>query len=74
MFKRLNPNAVKPILIFLGVVLFITLWGVIDTDYANDIKAEQQYYHDEIFSNHVCSDTTHITCDGNCECDGLGCN
>lgn len=22
---------------------------------------------------HICSDINHITCDGNCECDGLGC-
>lgn len=23
--------------------------------------------------NHVCSDPRHITCDGKCECDGMGC-
>lgn len=23
---------------------------------------------------HQCIDSTHATCDGNCECDGLGCN
>lgn len=22
---------------------------------------------------HVCEDTTHVTCDGECECDGFGC-
>jgi len=22
---------------------------------------------------HVCTDTTHATCDGQCECDGLSC-
>jgi hypothetical protein len=24
-------------------------------------------------SKHHCIDNTHKTCDGNCECDGLGC-
>ena len=24
--------------------------------------------------SHICIDATHATCDGNCECDGLGCN
>ena len=27
----------------------------------------------EIGFYHKCSDKTHQTCDGNCECDGLGC-
>lgn len=25
-------------------------------------------------SKHVCIDSTHATCDGECECDGLGCD
>lgn len=28
---------------------------------------------DERCSNHSCLDTTHVTCDGGCSCDGLGC-
>jgi hypothetical protein len=26
------------------------------------------------FPNHICIDKTHKTCDGACECDGMGCN
>ena len=25
------------------------------------------------FPNHICTDSTHETCDGACECDGLAC-
>lgn len=28
---------------------------------------------EKITTEHTCSDITHQTCDGHCECDGLGC-
>ena len=27
-----------------------------------------------VLSNHVCSDSSHVLCDGECDCDGMECN
>jgi hypothetical protein len=45
---------------------------------SNDTDTRLEYSQatelDKIESVHICIDTNHISCDGLCECDGLGCN
>lgn len=44
-----------------------------DTIYVvNDILAIKT--QGVVLSKHVCSDSSHIFCDGECECDGMECN
>lgn len=38
------------------------------------VKAQNINRHTQSDLIHICADTTHKTCDGNCQCDGLGCN
>lgn len=73
MSKSINHNLV-PYLWILVISLFIIAWGLVDNDYYNQLKNEEQYYKECVLPTHICDDSTHITCDGNCECDGMGCN
>jgi hypothetical protein len=54
-------NKTKLILIVVTYLLLL-LTGLIYNAYSNFIP------------HHVCIDSTHIDCDGLCECDGLNCN
>ena len=54
--------------ILLGIIVMLSN----DTD--TRLEYSQATELDKIESVHICIDTNHISCDGLCECDGLGCN
>ena len=56
------------LVILLGIIVLITN----NTD--TRLEYSQAPELDKIESVHICIDTNHISCDGKCECDGLGCN
>lgn len=57
----LTKRQIKIIIITIAIIL---LWRYV----ISPISYQQD------FPTHKCIDTTHLTCDGNCSCDGLGCN
>ena len=54
--------------IFLGIIVLLSNTNDTQLGYS------QSQEIDKIESVHICIDTNHISCDGLCECDGLGCN
>ena len=64
-------------MIKIKVISLVILLGIITLlSNTNDTQLEysQATEIDKIESVHICIDTNHISCDGLCECDGLGCN
>ena len=63
-------------MIKIKVISLVILLGIIVLlSNTNDTQLEysQATEIDKIESVHICFDSTHIRCDGECECDGLGC-
>jgi len=57
----------KRLSLILGILFAAILFCMADNVW--DIPTEQNKE-----TKHTCIDSTHLTCDGNCECDSLGCN
>ena len=59
-------------------ILFIMVWltsiGIMITcNDDSELIYSQSIELENIESYHICVDTSHISCDGYCICDGLGC-
>ena len=53
----------------------ITKQDTLQGYYSNDtLVIRFNNKRNQITQTHICSDTTHKTCDGSCECDGFECN
>lgn len=56
------------LVILLGIILLLSNTNDTQLEYS------QAQEIDKIESVHTCIDSNHISCDGHCICDGLGCN
>jgi hypothetical protein len=56
----------KFLIIAFGLFLAFQLTRLEDDKYPDTLEAHEQ-------ATHICTDSTHTTCDGWCDCDGVGC-
>lgn len=53
-----------------AIIISLLIVSILALDNISDNPDKPVFKEDK----HVCIDSTHILCDGKCECDGLGCN
>ena len=57
----------------IATIILLSVMFMLSNDTDSTLQLSQATEIDKIESVHICFDSTHIRCDGECECDGLGC-
>jgi len=58
----------------ISLVILLSMIFLLSNDTDATLTSSQSTPVENLESYHSCIDSTHIACDGLCECDGLGCN
>ena len=58
----------------IATIILLSVLFMLSNDTDSTLLLSQATEIDKIESVHTCIDTNHISCDGHCICDGLGCN
>ena len=64
----------RAITILAGVIILASCATKKEVPYFQVILKEGKFVAIVRDMPHICSDTTHATCDGECTCDGMECN